>query len=87
MRNPCGEAVAVRVRARNCNGWGEWSDRGVAQRCGAESEAKSDALRAWMFAHAVEDLLAAARRFGVRTAEELLQLTSSDVGSGRAARR
>ena len=38
-----GESFAIRVRAKNCNGWSEWSDRGyVLQSNVTESVLKQD---------------------------------------------
>lgn len=71
----------MRVRAKNCNGWSEWSDRGVARRRGV-GEGEEDALEEWMFMHSVEQFGEAVRKVGVSSVEQMLQLTSSDVASG-----
>ena len=73
--------VSVRIRAKNCNGWSEWSDRGVARRREVE-EKEEDALEEWMFMHSVEQFGEAVRKMGVSSVEQMLQLTSSDVASG-----
>lgn len=73
--------VSVRVRAKNCNGWSEWSDRGVARRREAEEGEEDDELAEWMFVHSVEQFGEAVRKMGVSSVEQMLQLTSSDVAS------
>lgn len=73
--------VSVRVRAKNCNGWSEWSDRGVARRREAEEGEEDDELAEWMFVHSVEQFGEVVRKMGVSSVEQMLQLTSSDVAS------
>ena len=81
IENPISEMVSVRIRAKNCNGWSEWSDRGVARRREAGEKEEEDPLEEWMFMHSVEQFGEAVRRVGVNSVEQMLQLTSSDVAS------
>lgn len=82
IENPISEMVSVRIRAKNCNGWSEWSDRGVARRRDVGEKEEEDPLEEWMFMHSVEQFGEAVRRMGVSSVEQMLQLTSSDVASG-----
>ena len=81
IENPISEMVSVRIRAKNCNGWSEWSDRGVARRRNVGEKEEEDPLEEWMFMHSVEQFGEAVRKMGVSSVEQMLQLTSSDVAS------
>ena len=82
IENPISEMVSVRIRAKNCNGWSEWSDRGVARRREAGEKEEEDPLEEWMFMHSVEQFGEAVRKLGGSSVEQMLQLTSSEVASG-----
>ena len=87
VENPISEMVSVRIRAKNCNGWSEWSDRGVARRREAGEKEEEDPLAELMFIHSVEQFGEAVRKMGVNSVEQMLQLTSSDVASGELGER
>lgn len=83
MGNPFGKYVCVRVRAKNCNGWSDWSDRGYVIHRGAAEDAKmkENVLYVWLFHHSLEQFYPVIQKFGVTTVEQVTQLTSSDIAS------
>lgn len=71
-------SVQIHVRAKNVNGWSQWSNYGYIMDVGGEW---NNELYVWLYYHSMEHYYQKFADFGILTVEELMKLSSSDIGS------
>ena len=71
-------SLQIHVRAKNVNGWSQWSNFGYIMQ--GEKE-WNDELYVWLYFHSLEQYYQQFIEFGVTTIEDLMHLTSSDLSS------
>lgn len=71
-------SLQIHVRAKNVNGWSQWSNFGYIMQGEKEWE---DELYVWLYVHSLEQYYQQFIDYGVTTIEELMHLSSSDLSS------
>ena len=71
-------SLQIHVRAKNINGWSQWTNFGYIMQGEKEWE---DELYVWLYFHSLEQYYQQFIDYGVTTIEELMHLSSSDLSS------
>ena len=71
-------SLQIHVRAKNVNGWSQWSNFGYIMQGEKEWE---DELYVWLYVHSLEQYYQQFIDYGVTTIEELMHLSSNDLSS------
>ena len=71
-------SLQIHVRAKNVNGWSQWSNFGYIMQGEKEWE---DELYVWLYFHSLEQYYQQFIDYGVTTIEELMHLSSNDLSS------
>ena len=71
-------SLQIHVRAKNVNGWSQWSNFGYIMQGEKEWE---DELYVWLYFHSLEQYYQQFIDYGITTIEELMHLSSSDLSS------
>ena len=68
-----------RVRAKNVNGWSQWSNFGFIMT--SNDRKWNDDLYMWLHYHTLEQYYGKIVEYGVTSIEELMKLSSTEIGS------
>ena len=68
----------IHVRAKNVNGWSQWSNYGYII---AKEKLWDDEVFVWLYYHSLEQYHARFVEYGIRTIEEIMKLSSSEISS------
>ena len=71
-------SLQIHVRAKNINGWSQWSNFGYIMQGEKEWE---EELYVWLYFHSLEQYYQQFIDYGITTIEELMHLSSSDLSS------
>lgn len=73
-------SVQIHVRAKNVNGWSQWSNFGYVMDIHTDCRWNND-LFVWLYYHSLEQYYNRVVEFGVTSIEELVKMSSNDIGS------